>query len=305
MPFWKRESPEEKQQRERKAAEQAESVTRLEHGHLPLNAERRLREQSDRLFTSNLSVSEFLLTREAGFQPIGQVMGSCFYKVGWFGTLSLQADGELPDLTSAQREARRLAINRLKQEATLLGAHGVVGVSLQLAGYDWSQKMIEFTAVGTAIRIPDMAPRPEPFLCTLSGQEFWTLWQAGYQPTAITMGVSVSLCCTSSETRKLMNSIFQGASANQEIKDFTQVLYNARHAAMRRMHEEGAKSGGNGIVGVELKPKVELVECGNNEANWDLLVEFLAIGTAITNIGYRESSKPDLVLDLAALKARQ
>src|SRR5262249_52679824 len=162
-------------------------------------------------------------------------MGSCFYKVGWFGTLAWQSNGELPDLTNAQREARRLAINRLKQEATMLGAHGVVGVSLQLAGYDWSQQLIEFTAVGTAIRIPDIAPRPEPFLCTLSGQEFWALWQAGYQPTAITMGVVVSLCCASYDTRILLNSIFTGASANQEIKEFTQVLYNARHIAMHRM----------------------------------------------------------------------
>ena len=33
-------------------------------------------------FTSDLSVNEFLLVKEAGFQPLGLVMGSSIYSIG-------------------------------------------------------------------------------------------------------------------------------------------------------------------------------------------------------------------------------
>ncbi len=38
--------------------------------------------QPTSLFTSDLSVNEFLLVREAGFRPLGLVLGSSIYHVG-------------------------------------------------------------------------------------------------------------------------------------------------------------------------------------------------------------------------------
>src|SRR5947199_9370058 len=35
------------------------------------------------LFTSDLSVNEFLLVREAGFDPVGLVVGSSIYHIGY------------------------------------------------------------------------------------------------------------------------------------------------------------------------------------------------------------------------------
>ena len=35
------------------------------------------------LFTSDLSVNEFLLVKEAGFDPLGLVVGSSIYHIGW------------------------------------------------------------------------------------------------------------------------------------------------------------------------------------------------------------------------------
>ena len=35
------------------------------------------------LFTSDLSVNEFLLVREAGFDPVGLVVGSSIYHIGF------------------------------------------------------------------------------------------------------------------------------------------------------------------------------------------------------------------------------
>ena len=51
---------------------------------IPADAKERLRSMSGDashapLFTSDLSVNEFLLVREAGFEPVGMVVGSSIY----------------------------------------------------------------------------------------------------------------------------------------------------------------------------------------------------------------------------------
>ena len=49
---------------------------------LPKDAAHRLQELEHGLFTSDLSVNEFLLVKEAGFHPLGFVMGSSIYHIG-------------------------------------------------------------------------------------------------------------------------------------------------------------------------------------------------------------------------------
>ncbi len=59
-----------------------------QYAQLPGHATERLVEmrgknESQRLFTSDLSTSEFLLVKEAGFDPVGLVVGSSIYHVGF------------------------------------------------------------------------------------------------------------------------------------------------------------------------------------------------------------------------------
>ncbi|HLV81567.1 MAG TPA: heavy metal-binding domain-containing protein, partial [Chthonomonadaceae bacterium] len=125
------------------------SVRSLEAGGLPLEARERLAEQArrqgtpDQLFTSDLSINELALVREAGYVPLGQVMGSSIYQIGWQWMPSWNSwsgsSSELTVLTEANYQARHLAIGRLQQEAAILGATGVVGVRLERKGYDWGQ----------------------------------------------------------------------------------------------------------------------------------------------------------------------
>src|SRR5690242_7213296 len=103
----------------------------IQAGGLPLNAMDRLKEASrEDFFTSNLSPAELILTHECGYDPVGQVMGSSVYNVGWQSVPMgwNWASGELEVVTAAHYHARHLALGRLSQEAKLLGADGVVGV---------------------------------------------------------------------------------------------------------------------------------------------------------------------------------
>ena len=78
------------------------------------------------VFTSDLSVSEYVLLGEAGFEPLGFVVGSSIYHVG------LQAgrwsqNQELQVLTQAMYNARELAMARMRAEADHLSADASSG----------------------------------------------------------------------------------------------------------------------------------------------------------------------------------
>ncbi|HEY0716550.1 MAG TPA: heavy metal-binding domain-containing protein, partial [Streptosporangiaceae bacterium] len=88
------------------------------------------------VFTSDLSVSEYVLLGEAGFEPLGFVVGSSIYHVGMqVGRWS--QNQELQVLSQAMYNARELAMSRMQAEADHLGADGIVGVELRMQMYAW------------------------------------------------------------------------------------------------------------------------------------------------------------------------
>src|SRR4051812_2245023 len=60
-----------------------------------------------RLFTSDLSVSEFLLVRKAGFEPLGLVVGSSIYHIG-YQSAQYKQNMEMTVLSQAMYHAREL-----------------------------------------------------------------------------------------------------------------------------------------------------------------------------------------------------
>src|SRR5712664_324236 len=103
------------------------SSAEVEGQSIPEDAMRRLAEmrpgQATSLFTSDLSVNEFLLVREAGFRPLGLVLGSSIYHVGLqIGRWS--KNQELDVLSQAMYHARELAMTRMEVETKTLGADG-------------------------------------------------------------------------------------------------------------------------------------------------------------------------------------
>jgi uncharacterized protein YbjQ (UPF0145 family) len=240
-------------------------------------------------FTSDLSVNEFLLVKEAGFEPLGLVLGSSIYHIG-LQMANWNQNMELGVLTQAMYHARELAMTRMEEEADQLGADGIVGVRLTIGRYDWGADMAEFIAVGTAVKHAGgelhRAPNGRPFTSDLSGQDFSTLLRAGYRPVGLVMGN----CVYHVAQRGMMQSLRQ-VGRNMEMTNFTQALYEARELAMGRMQTEAEEVQAGGLVGVKL-----------NQAShgWGShVIEFMAIATAV--IPTRDDhtiEKPTLVLPL-------
>jgi uncharacterized protein YbjQ (UPF0145 family) len=293
-------------------ARQEASQESIRAGGLPLNAVDRLREQRARqgkaghIFTSDLSASELLLTKECGFEPLGQVMGSSVYHVGFQPNMGfMYATGELAVLTQAHYSARHLAMNRLAQEAKLLGADGVVGVRLTQQAYDWGTSLIEFAAVGTAVRrigAPPLAPGQEPFLSALSGQDHWTMLKSGYRPVGFSFGNCTWYQVASWSTQiATSGGLFGTAWYNQELTDYTQGYYTARELAISRMEHEAYAVGADGIIGVTLDVYDEAVEIGGNSHRRDMIIHYTALGTCVAkdeSMKAEASAKPLMMMDI-------
>jgi uncharacterized protein YbjQ (UPF0145 family) len=251
---------------------------------LPESAQSRLQASSQGrpCFTSDLSVNEFVLTTQLGFDPLGLVMGTCIYHIGMqFGRWNVSQ--ELPLLSQAMYNARELAMARMESEANALGADGVIGVKLRPARYAMSSEVIEFVAVGTAIKTNSAqwsslrTPADRPFSSHLSGQDFWTLLQHGWVPRAMVLGT-----CVYHVAHMSFRQVLQMSGQNTELGVYTQAVYDAREIAMARLQYEGQQVGADGVVGVSVYEDAWI---------WgEHAIEFLAMGTAVSRI--RPDAKP-------------
>src|ERR1700691_79314 len=167
--------------------EQGNIATELDAAGVPQDAMRRLAElkpgKAGSIFTSDLSVNEFLLVREAGFRPLGLVLGSSIYHVGiQVGRWS--KNQELDVLSQAMYHARELAMTRMESEADQLNADGIVGVRLEVEMKEFGSDIAEFIAVGTAVKADENAAggagqcrnnKNQPFTSDLSRPALWAL----------------------------------------------------------------------------------------------------------------------------------
>jgi uncharacterized protein YbjQ (UPF0145 family) len=227
------------------------------------------------VFTSDLSVSEYVLLGEAGFEPLGFVVGSSIYHIG-LQVGRWNQNTELDRLTQAMYNARELAMARMRAEADHLGADGIVGVELRLQMYVWGQDVLEFVATGTAVRAlvgqgAHKAPDGRAFTSDLSAQDFYRLLAAGAVPVAFVLGTCVYHIAHQSAMQALRQ-----AGQNQEMIQFTQGIYEARELALARMQVEATDARASGIVGVNVAV--------SNHVWGEHATEFFATGTAIRRL---------------------
>lgn len=287
-------------------ARQEASLQNIINGGLPLNAVDRLREQASKqgtpqhFFTSDLSVNEFMLTLECGYEPLGQVMGSSVYNMGYQYMPSSNwyySSGELNVLSQAHMDARHLAFGRMLQEAQLLHADGVVGVHLERREGDIEMGMMEFIAVGTAVKkkgAPPLAAGNLPFMSSLSGQHMWMLEKEGLDPVGFAFGTSVYFQIPDWRGQNVMWSW-----SNMEMTSLTQGFYAAREIAMGRLSQDAMRVNASGVVDVTVENHYRRY-ADNNGNLIGIIVYFTAFGTAVARRDFKSDvDQVGLTLSLA------
>ncbi len=269
------------------------SLQALARGELPLRAQERISKaaagaaEAEYKFTSDLTVNEFLAIRECGFEPVSQVMGSSVYQIAWVGqcmaagTWGSFATTPMDFYAQAMSHARRLALGRMAQETAGVGGHGVVGVHLTWRYIDQSNGLMEFTAIGTAIRRRGSPALGKPFLSSLSGQQFAKVFRNGYMPCGLVIGMSAYQIHPGWGTRSQQQSW-----SNQEMGQYTQAVTAARHSAVSGLYQDLQTMGADGCVGMTVALQMWEWPCyyyrgSEKEELEDKVVQFSAVGTAV------------------------
>lgn len=229
----------------------------LGQGGIPTQATERLREIGSGgaegiLFTSDLSPDEAALLRREGYRARGLVTGSAMYHVGQ-AYASSQGDCEVEVLSRAYDAATGLAVSRMAQEARLIGAHGVVGVRLSVVRHEWADRTVEVQVIGTAVQGPGAAPA-DPWMSDLSGQEWWALHRAGYEPAALVWGHCTWFILTTQQDEWIERSF-----ANQELTHWSAALGRARTVAMAHLTAEAKRRHATGVTGVQIARRMDEV----------------------------------------------
>ncbi|GAA5177809.1 hypothetical protein GCM10023322_03420 [Rugosimonospora acidiphila] len=297
------------------------SAAEIAAGRLPLRAQWRISEQRERRdrgesgsFTSDLTVEEFAAIRSVGFSPVGQVLGSAVYNVGWsytgcgyygrglamgggwvrggFAGGGMPGGGiagggfaggggwgiapvvPVPATQELLNQARHRAVERMRRECAGLGGDGVVGVRLSVRSF--YDNGLEFMAIGTAVRA-DGAKRPRrPFTSDLSGQDFAKLIRAGWVPVALVQGVGAMVRHDDWSVMSQRRSWY-----NQELAGNTELVHAARDAARKSLAADARHRSGHTVLLRDMMLQVSGQRCSSGGEGEDHVANCFIWGTAV------------------------
>ena len=158
------------------AARDRDWETALARGRLPGAVEERLRDaRAGRTpWVAAMTPAELLAARSHGVRPIATVSGTCWMGYGY-------------SWTEGHAAGWATALDRIRTEALAAGANAVVDVQMRTIRQNVGDSM-DFTLLGTAVRIEGLAPSRDPVIATVPALEFVRLLEMGIVPTGIAVG---------------------------------------------------------------------------------------------------------------------
>jgi len=226
-------------------------------------------------FTSSFDGQELYCAVDAGYTPISFVFGNVAYSIGVgkgiLGGFKSLARGEVSQYSGIFNDTRKLALQRIIDEAKSVGANAVVGIRTEILPFGLSGVQ-EMVMVGTAAQHPSAGGSIAGIDVTtsdLTAEETWNLTKMGYMPMQLVLGTSVySLGVVGGLIAGLKNLV------KGEIKELTQMIYGAREESLKKLQQQAVEIGADDVLGI----KTYIYNLGNG------LIEFLAIGTAVKKV---------------------
>jgi hypothetical protein len=158
------------------AARNAAWQAALDAGVLPKFVSHRLEEAGAGrgAWVATMTPAELLLARSHGIRPIATVSGTCWFSYGW-------------SWTEGHAQGWHEALDRLRREAVAAGANAVLDVRMRTLKHRIAGSM-DFTLLGTAVKIDGLAPSAVPVVATVPALEFVRLLEADIVPVGIAVG---------------------------------------------------------------------------------------------------------------------
>ncbi len=207
----------------------ADIETSLRAGRVPDRVRARLEAAAaGRLpWIATLTPAELRIVRSHGLRPIASVSATCWLHLGW-------------SWTEGHREGWRTALARLRAEAVAAGANAVLDVKMRTIPLSLPHSM-DFTLVGTAVRVEGARPSAEPLVATMPTLEFVRLLEADIVPTGIAIGARY-------EWLAAWNwNVAQTGRGNVEAGELSRFWDRVRRDAHADLRHDAATSG-NGVL---------------------------------------------------------
>jgi uncharacterized protein YbjQ (UPF0145 family) len=209
------------------AAREAAWEQALAHDRLPpFVAERLHAAGAGRLpWLSTMTPAELRLARSHGVRPIATVSGTCWYQYGrsW---------------TEGHAAGWHAALHRLKAEAVACGANAVVDVKMRTVQADTGPSM-DYTLLGTAVRMEGLPASPHPAIATVPALEFVRLLEMGIVPVGLAVGAQFEWLTGSTN----LNIAGNYSWTNQEMGDLTRFWQQVRRRAHQELRRDAARQG--------------------------------------------------------------
>lgn len=282
------------------ATRQDDILRAIHHGTMPSCVGERLSASREGTapWTSTMTPAELLIARSHGIRPVAAVSATCWMHYGY-----LLGAGGRDGSPWAKCHARgwETALVRLRDEAKVAGANAVVDVKMRTIPVDVENSM-DFSLVGTAVKIDGLPPSSDPVVATVPALAFVKLLDADVVPTGIAVGASTEWM--NDWRRSTNNLVWVGNTETQALSDLWERVRRQAHAQLR----QSAQQQGNGVLAhVNFS---QMFEYERDKQPKQYLARHIVIATTvdspnISSLAVRQSRKQvdcQMVIDLHAGK---
>jgi uncharacterized protein YbjQ (UPF0145 family) len=211
---------------------------------------------------STMTPAELLLSRGLGIRPVATVSATCWYHYGY-------------SWTNGHAEGWRIAQDRIREEARAAGANAVVDAKLRTINLGLEDSM-DFTIVGTAVRIEGLPPSPDPVISTVSAVEFVRLLREGIVPTGIAVGAHYewlnNIVCN------VYNPTAAGSWMNQPLPELSEFWRRVRQRAVYGLKQDAKRLGDGVLAHTNFG---QLLRFERDQQTPQFLGRFIVIGTTV------------------------
>ena len=207
----------------------ADIVDSLAAGRVPAATQARLQAArgGSMPWTATLTPAELLIARSHGLRPIAAVSANCWLHYGhsW---------------TEGHRQGWHAALARLRDEAMAAGANAVLDVKMRTIPLQVANSM-DFTLIGTTVRVEGLPPSTEPVVATMPALEFVRLLEANVVPAGIAVGARYEWLADWGDAAR---RTWGGNTESHTLSQFWNRVRREAHAELRR----NARDQGNGVL---------------------------------------------------------
>jgi len=259
--LFKGESPEAAAARVAGERRQADILASIQSGRVPSAVKARLdgARGGTLPWIATLTPAELMIARSHGIKPIASISATCWLQYGW-------------SWTNGHAEGWEAALRRLREEAKAAGANAVLDVKMRTVPVDIESSM-DFTLIGTAVRIEGLPPSPDPVIATVPALEFVKLLEADVVPTGLAVGADYEWI---QDTWGMASLNWMG---NIESRPLTQLWNRVRQRAHAQLMSN-ARPHGNGVLAHTNFSQMFEREAGENQPK-QYLARYIVVATTV------------------------